>query len=93
MGGEFSHPQLIAEIGDTRRFHNREAITAFAVLDTPPYQSGTVDVKSKSISKHGFPHVCRALFLVDETYLKRKSADEPVNKFLDRKRSEGKLYS
>ena len=27
-----------------------------------------------------------------ETYLKRKPADEPVYQFLDRKRSEGKLY-
>ena len=41
--------QLIAEIGDTRRFHNRKAITAFAGLDSPPYQSGTLDVKEPLI--------------------------------------------
>ena len=85
-------PQLMAEIGDTRRFHSRKAITAFAGLDAPPYQSGTVDVKSRSISKHGSPHLRRTLFLVVEMYLKRKLADEPVYQFLDRKRSEGKLY-
>lgn len=90
--GRVLAPQLMADIGDTRRFHSRKAITAFAGLDAPPYQSGTVDVKSRSISKRGSPHLRRTLFLVVETYLKRKPADEPVYQFLDRKRSEGKLY-
>ena len=81
--GRVLAPQLMAEIGDTRRFHSRKAITAFAGLDAPPYQSGTFDVKSRSISKRGSPHLRRTLFLVVETYLKRKPADE---------RSEGKLY-
>ena len=90
--GRVLAPQLMAEIGDTRRFHGRKAITAFAGLDAPPYQSGTVDVKSRSISKRGSPHLRRTLFLVVETYLKRKPADEPVYQFLDKKRSEGKLY-
>ena len=98
--GRVLAPQLMAEIGDTRRSvfrkadnaHSRKAITAFAGLDAPPYQSGTVDVKSRSISKRGSPHLRRTLFLVVETYLKRKPVDEPVYQFLDRKRSEGKLY-
>ena len=38
--GKVYGPQLMAEIGDTRRFRNRRAITAFAGLDAPPYQSG-----------------------------------------------------
>ena len=38
--GKVYGPQLMAEIGDTRRFRNRRAITAFARLDAPPYQSG-----------------------------------------------------
>ena len=81
-----------ASIGDTRRFHGRKAITAFAGLDAPPYQSGTVDVKSRSISKRSSPHLRRMLFLVVETYLKKKPANEPVYQFLDKKRSEGKIY-
>ena len=90
--GRVLAPQLMAEIGDTRRFHGRKAITAFAGLDAPPYQSGTVDVKSRSISKRGSSHLRRTLFLVVETYLKKKPANEPVYQFLDKKRSEGKLY-
>ncbi len=90
--GEVLAPQLIAEIGDTRRFHGRKAITAFAGLDASPYQSGIVDIKSRSISKRGTPHLRRTLFLVIETYLKKSPAEEPVYQFLDKKRAEGKPY-
>ncbi len=90
--GEVLAPQLIAEIGDTRRFHSRKAITAFAGLDASPYQSGTVDVKSRSISKRGTPHLRRTLFLVVEAFLKKSPVDEPVYQFIDKKRAEGKPY-
>ena len=32
-------PQLLAEIGDVRRFHSKKALVAFAGIDAPPYQS------------------------------------------------------
>jgi len=85
-------PQLITEIGDTRRFHSRKAITAFAGLDAPPYQSGNIDVKSRSISKRGSPHLRRTLLQVVDVILKNSHADESVYKFLDKKRAEGKQY-
>ncbi len=90
--GKVLAPQLIAEISDTRRFHSRKAITAFAGLDSPPYQSGNIDVKSRSISKRGSPHLRRTLFQVVDVILKNSPADEPVYQFLDKKRSEGKPY-
>lgn len=74
-------PQLMAEIGDTRRFHSRKAITAFAGLDAPPYQSGTVDVKSKSISKRGSPHLRRTLFLVVERISNENRLTNPLTSF------------
>ena len=33
-------PQLMAEIGDVRRFHSKKALVAFAGIDAPPCQSG-----------------------------------------------------
>ena len=90
--GKVLAPQLIAEIGDTRRFHSRKAITAFAGLDAPPYQSGNIDVKSRSISKRGSPHLRKTLFQVVDVILKNSPADEPVYSFLDKKRAEGKPY-
>lgn len=44
-------PQLMAEIGNVRRFHSKKALVAFAGIDSPPYQSGQMDVRSRSISK------------------------------------------
>ncbi len=90
--GKVLAPQLMAEIGDTRRFHSRKAITAFAGLDSAPYQSGQLDVKSRSISKKDSSELRKTLFQVVEIYLKKSPADEPVYQFLDKKRSEGKLF-
>lgn len=90
--GKVLAPQLMAEIGDTRRFHSRKAITAFAGLDAPPYQSGNIDVKSRSISKRGSPYLRKTLFQVVDVILKNSPEDEPVYQFLDKKRSEGKPY-
>ena len=39
-------PQLMAEIGDVRRFHSKKALVAFAGIDAPPYQSGQMDAVS-----------------------------------------------
>ena len=46
-------PQLMAEIGDVRRFHSKKALVAYAGIDAPPYQSGQINVHSRSISKRG----------------------------------------
>lgn len=85
-------PQLMAEIGDVRRFHAKKALVAFAGIDAPPYQSGTLDIRSRSISKRGSPSLRRTLFLVMSVILQNSPADEPVYQFMDKKRSEGKPY-
>ncbi len=85
-------PQLMAEIGDVRRFHSKKALVAFAGIDAPPYQSGQMDVRSRSISKRGSATLRRTLFLVMGAYLQSAPLDEPVYQFMDKKRSEGKPY-
>ena len=85
-------PQLMAEIGDVRRFHSKAALVAFAGIDAPPYQSGTIDVRSRSISKRGSAKLRRTLFLVMSVLLQQSPPDEPVFQFMDKKRSEGKPY-
>ena len=84
--------QLIAEIGGVRRFHNRKAITAFAGLDAPPFQSGNLDVKSRNISKRGSSAIRKTLFQIMTVIIQNQPLDEPVYQFLDKKRSEGKPY-
>ena len=90
--GKVYGSQLMAEIGDTRRFRNRRAITAFAGLDAPPYQSGQLDVTSRHISKRGSAALRKVLFQITEIFILNKPEDEPVYRFIDTKRSEGKHY-
>lgn len=85
-------PQLIAEIGDIYRFRNKKALIGFAGIDAPPYQSGTVDVASRSISKRGSGDLRKNLFQVMKVILVKSPANEPVFQFLDKKRAEGKPY-
>lgn len=85
-------PQLIAEIGDVRRFYNRKALIAFVGIDSCPYQSGTIDIKGRSISKRGSASLRKTLFQVMDCIIRQKPSNEGVYLFLDKKRSEGKHY-
>jgi len=85
-------PQLMAEIGDIRRFHSKKALVAFAGLDSPPNDSGQVTNNHKRITKRGSPALRRTLFLVMSVILQQSPVDEPVYQFMDKKRTEGKPY-
>ena len=75
-----------------RRFHSKKALVAFAGIDAPPYQSGQMEVRSRSISKRGSSALRRTLFLVMSVILQCSLADNSVYQFMDRKRAEGKPY-
>lgn len=85
-------PQLMAEIGDVRRFHSKKALVAFAGIDAPPDDSGDVTGRHRGMSKVGASSLRRTLFLVMSVYLQNAPLDEPVYQFMDRKRAEGKPY-
>ena len=85
-------PQLMAEIGDVRRFHSKKALVAYAGIDAPPNDSGDVTGRHKAMSKIGASSLRRTLFLVMSVYLENSPPDEPVYQFMDKKRSEGKPY-
>ena len=84
--------QLIAEIGDVSRFHNKRALVAFAGLDAPPFQSGNFNAQSRSISKRGSSSLRKTLFQIMQTVLQKAPADNPVFQFMDKKRFEGKHF-
>lgn len=90
--GPVTGPQLIAEIGDIRRFTGKSALVAFAGVDAPPFQSGVFDARSRRISKRGSPHLRRTLFLICTAILQHGNLGEPVYAFMDRKRAEGKHF-
>ena len=90
--GEVTGPQLMAEIGDVRRFTHKGALVAFAGMDAPPFQSGSFDAKSRRISKRGSPHLRRTLFQIASTILQHSDPTNPVFQFMDKKRAEGKHF-
>jgi hypothetical protein len=90
--GEITGAQLMAELGDVRRFRNRGSIVAFAGVDPEVNQSGSQQRNSNPATKRGSSHLRKTLYLVVEKYLMLSPADEPVYQFLDKKRSEGKPY-
>ncbi len=90
--GNKTGPQLMAEIGDTRRFHSRRAITAYFGYDSENRDSGQKVSKSNPITKKGSSPLRRTLFTIMVTLIQNQPADNPVYQFLDKKRSEGKHY-
>ena len=90
--GDTLGPQLMAEIGDVTRFARRSSITSFAGVDPGADQSGGHEAKSVPTSKSGPPELRKALFLVMDNLLKSMPQDDPVYRFMDKKRAEGKPY-
>lgn len=85
-------PQLMAEIGDVRRFHSKNALVAYAGIDPPPFQSGQFVSKSRKISKRGSSQLRKTLFLIMKIYVVTGAEDQDIFKFIQAKRSEGKHY-
>ena len=90
--GNITGSQLMAEIGDVRRFHSKSALVAFAGIDAPPFQSGNFEGSNCHISKRGSPHLRRTLFQISSTILKESNPDSSIYQFMDKKRAEGKHF-
>ncbi len=90
--GKSLGPQLMAELGDIRRFTHKGAITAFAGVDPGINESGTYEQKSVPTSKRGSATLRKTLFQVMDVLIKTKPQDDSVYLFMDKKRSQGKPY-
>lgn len=85
-------PQLMAEIGDVRRFSHRGALIAYAGVDPQPSQSGKFDRSSNPISRKGSSVIRKSLYQVMSILLRKAPMGDAVFQFLDKKRTEGKPY-
>lgn len=90
--GETLGPQLMAEIGNVRRFPHRSNLIAYAGLDAPPFQSGKYEAKSRHISKRGSSALRKTLYQVVGVIQQHQLCDSPVHEFIMRKKAEGKPY-
>ncbi|MGM0110186.1 IS110 family transposase [Enterococcus sp. DIV0187] len=85
-------PQLMAEIGDIRRFSHRSALTAFAGVDPGVNQSSSYNQKSVRTSKRGSAQLRKSLFQIMDVLVKTSPETDPVYAFISKKRAEGKPY-
>ena len=90
--GESMGPQLMAEIGDVRRFAHQKSLVGFAGTDPIKDDSGDKVSSSKPSSKRGSPYLRKTLFVIMTILLQHHPQDDPVYQFIDKKRSEGKPY-
>ena len=90
--GKSMGPQLMAEIGDLRRFAHQKSLVGFAGTDPIKDDSGDKVSDSKPSSKRGSPYLRKTLFVIMTILLQLQPQDDPVYQFLDKKRSEGKKY-
>ena len=90
--GKSMGPQLMAEIGDIRRFAHQKSLVGFAGTDPVKDDSGDKVSDSKPASKRGSPYLRKTLFVIMTILLQLQPPDDPVYQFLDKKRSEGKKY-
>lgn len=74
-----------------RRFHSRKALVAFMGIGALPYQSGQINMRSRSISKHGSAALRRTLFSGMSIYLQHAIPNEPVYQFMEKSGLMGNL--
>lgn len=81
--------QIVAEIGDIKRFNNAPAIVKYAGINPSKNQSGTFEGEVNHITKQGSPYLRRALYLAAMAQLKCKT---PLYDYYVKKRGEGKAH-
>ena len=81
--------QIVAEIGDVKRFRNAASIVKYAGLNSGVDESGQFSAKGVPITKHGSPYLRRSLWLAAN---RARQHDDGLRGFYEKKRREGKPH-
>lgn len=81
--------QIVAEIGDVRRFKSAASIVKYAGLNSGVDESGKFSTDGVPITKHGSPYLRRSLWLAAN---RARQYDPKLKAFYDKKRREGKPH-
>ena len=81
--------QIVAEIGDVRRFRNASAIVKYAGLDSGVSQSGQFEAKGEPITKQGSPYLRRSIWLAANQC---RRFDPTMKAYYDKLRAQGKCH-
>jgi transposase len=82
---------ILSEIGEIERFDHPKKLVAFSGIDPSVYASGKFIATSNRITKRGSKRLRHALFLAVVCGI-RKSVNQQLRKYYDKKRAEGKPY-
>ena len=85
-------PQLMAEIGDVRRFHSRKRWWPLRALTPHHTNPAKWMFVAAAFPSGDLPPCAGHFFLVMGVLLQCAPMDEPVYQFMNKKRSEGKPY-
>ena len=81
--------QIVAEIGDVKRFKGAASIVKYAGLNSGVDESGMFSAEGVPITKHGSPYLRRSLWLAAN---RARQYDPRLKAFYDKKRREGKPH-
>lgn len=81
--------QIVAEVGDVRRFKSAASIVKYAGLNSGVDESGKFSADGVPITKHGSPYLRRSLWLAAN---RARQYDPKLKAFYDKKRREGKPH-
>lgn len=81
--------QIVAEIGDVRRFKSAASIVKYAGLNSGVDESGKFSAEGVPITKHGSPYLRRSLWLAANG---ARRYDDRLREFYEKKRREGKPH-
>lgn len=81
--------QIVAEIGDVRRFKSAASVVKYAGLNSGVDESGKFSAEGVPITKHGSPYLRRSLWLAANG---ARRYDDRLRGFYEKKRREGKPH-
>ena len=81
--------QIVAEIGDVRRFKNASAIVKYAGLNSGVSQSGKFEAKGEPITKKGSPYLRRSLWLAAN---RARQHDPKMRAYYNKLKASGKCH-
>ena len=81
--------QIVAEIGDVKRFKNAASIVKYAGLNSGVDESGKFSAEGVPITKHGSPYLRRSLWLAAN---RARQYDPRLKEYYDKLRRKGKPH-
>ena len=81
--------QIVAEIGDVKRFRNAASIVKYAGLNSGVDESGKYSAEGVPITKHGSPYLRRSLWLAAH---RARQYDPRLKEYYDKLRRKGKPH-